>query len=79
MDSLKIVCDNLLEYKKKNPETSFLIITHYSMILDYLRPDYVHILAGKKIVKTGDYHLVHDVEKNGYAKYFSSDEESVLL
>ena len=54
---------------RENPDTSMLIITHYSMLLEYLRPDYVHILQNKHIVKTGDYHLVEDIEKNGYQKY----------
>ena len=69
VDSLRIVCENLKQYIKENSDTSLLIITHYSMILEYLRPDYVHILADKHIVKTGDYHLVADIEKNGYTKY----------
>lgn len=69
VDSLRIVCDNLKQYIKENPNTSFLIITHYSMILEYLKPDYVHILMEKKIVKTGDYHLVHQIEENGYLEY----------
>lgn len=69
VDSLRIVCQNLKDYIKENKDTSILIITHYSMILEYLKPDYVHILANKKIVKTGDYNLVGDIEKNGYTKY----------
>ena len=73
VDSLRVVCDNLKEYMKDNPDTSLLIITHYSMILEYLKPDYVHILYDKHIVKTGDYNLVSDIEKNGYAKYISDN------
>ena len=69
VDSLRIVCQNLKEYAKENPDTSMLIITHYSMILEYLKPDYVHIIKNKHIIKTGDYHLVNDIEKNGYQKY----------
>ena len=69
VDSLRIVCQNLKDYIKENKDTSILIITHYSKILEYLKPDYVHILANKKIVKTGDYNLVGDIEKNGYTKY----------
>lgn len=69
VDSLRIVCENLKKYMKENPDTSMLIITHYSMILEYLKPDYVHILSNKRIVKTGDYHLVYDIEKNGYQNY----------
>ena len=81
VDSLRVVCENILDYKRKNPDTAILIITHYSMILEYLRPDYVHILADKRIVKTGDYHLVEYIEKNGYADYLgdkSTDKEVVL-
>ena len=75
VDSLKIVCENILKYKKDNPDTAILIITHYSMILDYLKPDYVHILANKQIVKTGDYHLVSGIEKNGFTQYINTDKD----
>ena len=75
VDSLRIVCENLKNYMKENPDTSILIITHYSMILDYLTPDYVHILGNKHIVKTGDYHLTFDIEKNGYSKYLGEDNQ----
>lgn len=69
VDSLRIVCQNLKDYLLEYPDTSILIITHYSMILEYLKPDYVHIFSNKHIVKTGDYNLVGDIEKNGYSKY----------
>jgi Fe-S cluster assembly ATP-binding protein len=71
VDSLKIVCENIISYKKEHPNTAILIITHYKMILDYLVPNYVHILSNKKIVKTGDANLIKDIEKNGYTKYTS--------
>ena len=73
VDSLKVVGMNLKKYMKDHPDTSMLIITHYSMILDYLKPDYVHILSNKHIVRTGDYHMVSDIEKNGYHKYVEED------
>ena len=75
VDSLKIVCDNLNEYIKENPETSIIIITHYNMILEYIKPDYVHILSKGKIVKTGKYSLAKDKEKNGYQKYINDITE----
>ena len=43
------------------------------MIVEYLKPDYVHILGNKHIVKTGDYHLTSDIEANGYTKYLEED------
>lgn len=73
VDSLRIVCENIRNYLRENPDTSILIITHYSMILEYLKPDYVHILGNKHVVKSGDYHLVLDIEKNGYVKYLAED------
>lgn len=77
VDSLKIVCKNLKEYLKENPDTSVIIITHYNMILNYLTPDYVHVLNNHKIVKTGTYDLAKEIEKEGYNKYINIiNEES---
>ena len=66
VDSLKVVCKNILEYKKEYPSTSILIITHYPRILDMIKPDYVHIMKDGKIVKTGDIFLAKEIEKVGY-------------
>ena len=66
VDSLKIVSDNVNSYLKENPDASVLIITHYSHILDYIKPDYVHVMKNGKIVKTGDYTLAKEIEKNGF-------------
>ncbi len=71
VDSLKIAATNILKYKKENPDTAILIITHLSKILDYIKPDYVHVIAGGKIVKTGNYDLVKEIEENGYSEYLS--------
>lgn len=66
VDSLKIVCDNINEYLKENPKTSVLIITHYPRILEYIKPNYVHVLNHGNIVSTGGYELAFEIEKNGY-------------
>lgn len=68
IDSLKIVCKNINDYLEKNPKTSVLMITHYPRILDYIKPNYVHVMMNGKIVKTGDYSLALDIEKNGYTE-----------
>ena len=52
----------------KTKDTALLIITHYDKVLDYLKPDFVHILMNGKIVKTGGQELVESIEKDGYAK-----------
>ncbi len=66
VDSLKIVCKNINKYLKDNKECSILIITHYPRILEYIKPDYVHILKDGNIKKTGDMKLALEIEKNGY-------------
>ena len=66
VDSLRIACENINNYMEENPETSVLIITHYPRILEYIKPDFVHILMDGKIQKTGDYSLAGQIEKDGY-------------
>ena len=75
IDSLRIVAENINDYKKSHPETSILIITHYQRILDYIKPDFVHIMTCGKIVKTGDYKLALELEAHGF-DLFESDKKS---
>ena len=65
VDALRTVAEGVNEFK--NEQNSVLIITHYQRLLEYIKPDVVHIMIDGKIVKTGDMALVHEVEKNGYA------------
>lgn len=69
VDSLRIVGENIRDYKKENPNTSILIITHHPKILEYLKPDYVHIISDGTIVKSGNYTLAEEIEKKGYITY----------
>lgn len=66
VDSLKIVSKNINNYLKDNKDCAILIITHYPRILEYIKPDYVHILKDGNIKKTGDMKLALEIEKNGY-------------
>ena len=52
--------------RMKNGERTFLIITHYRRILDYIAPDFVHILQDGQIIKTGGFELVDILESEGY-------------
>ncbi len=74
VDSLRIVCENINSYLKENKDTSVLMITHYPRILQYIKPKSVHIMMNGKIVKTGDYNLALEVEKNGYSKINNMSE-----
>ena len=50
----------------RSPFRSFLVITHYKRLLDYIKPDVVHVLAGGRIVRTGGGELVDELESRGY-------------
>ena len=65
VDALKIVSDGVNTLR--SAERGMLVITHYQRLLNHIVPDYVHILAGGRIVKSGDKSLALDVEQNGYA------------
>ena len=65
IDALKIVSQGINNFR--NPERSFILITHYQRMLDYLEPDYIHVLIDGKIVKTGDKSLAQDLEDKGYS------------
>lgn len=66
IDSLKIVCENVLAYKKENPKTAILIITHYPRILELIKPDFVHVMNKGTIEESGDISLAYKIEAEGY-------------
>ena len=66
IDSLKIVCDGINEVKKHNSDMSLIVITHYPRILQYLHPDYVHVLQNGKIIRSGDKTLAETLDQEGY-------------
>ena len=67
IDALKIVADGVNTLRDKN--NSFLIITHYQRLLDYIKPDFVHVLMNGKIVKSGGPDLALELEKKGYENF----------
>jgi len=64
IDALRIVADGVNSQKNKN--NAFLIITHYQRLLDYIKPDFIHVLSKGKIIKTGCAELGLELEKTGY-------------
>ncbi|AEP09409.1 Fe-S cluster assembly ATPase SufC [Micavibrio aeruginosavorus] len=67
IDALRIVADGV--NRLRAPERSFLVITHYQRLLDYIVPDHVHVLANGKIVKSGGPELAKELEAKGYADF----------
>jgi Fe-S cluster assembly ATP-binding protein len=74
IDALQVVANGV--NSQRDPNRSFIIITHYQRLLDFIKPDFVHILADGKIVKSGDASLALKVEKEGYA-FLGKDFEGV--
>ena len=64
IDALKIVANGVNELR--GPERAIVVVTHYQRLLNYIVPDFVHVLAGGKIVRSGDKTLALDLEKRGY-------------
>ena len=66
IDALKIIADGVNSSRDK--KKSFLVITHYLRLLDYINPDFVHVLSDGKIIKSGCMELAEELEKKGYKK-----------
>ena len=66
IDALKIIADGVNSSRDK--KKSFLVITHYQRLLDYINPDFVHVLSDGKIIKSGSMELAQELEKKGYKK-----------
>lgn len=64
IDALQVVADGVNALR--SADRAFVLVTHYQRLLDYIVPDYVHVLSGGKIVKTGDKSLALELEKKGY-------------
>ena len=64
IDSMKIVADGVNSTRSKT--TSTIVITHYERLLNYIKPDYVHVISDGRIIKTGDSSLANQLEEKGY-------------
>jgi Fe-S cluster assembly ATP-binding protein len=64
IDALKVVASGV--EKMRGPKRSFVVVTHYQRLLDYIVPDFVHVLSGGRIVKSGGKELAKELEKKGY-------------
>ena len=71
IDALKIVSDGVNALR--SPTRSMLVITHYQRLLDYIKPDHVHVLAKGRIVRSGGAELAKELEAKGYAEFVSGE------
>ena len=66
IDALKTIADGV--NSSRSQEKAFLVITHYQRLLDYIKPDHVHVLSDGKIIKSGNRELALELGKKGYKK-----------
>ena len=76
IDALKLVAGGVNALR--GPERSMIVVTHYQRLLDYIVPDYVHVLADGRIVKSGGKELALELEESGYAGLGIYDEEEAV-
>jgi Fe-S cluster assembly ATP-binding protein len=72
IDALRTVSDGVTALR--GPERSIVLVTHYQRLLDYIQPDYVHVLAEGRILRSGDQSLAKELEQRGYAWLTGKDE-----
>jgi Fe-S cluster assembly ATP-binding protein len=77
IDALKLVAHGVNTLR--SPERSMIVVTHYQRLLEYIVPDYVHVLADGRIVKSGGKELAIQLEKEGYAGLGIADDEEVVV
>ena len=65
IDALRVIAEGV--NKSASPERAIILVTHYQRLLDYIQPDYIHVLANGKIIKSGDKSLALELEAKGYA------------
>ena len=64
IDALKIISNGINTFMK--PNKAIILITHYKRLLDYVKPDFIHVMQNGKIIKTGNNQLAEELEQKGY-------------
>ena len=76
IDALKIVSEGVNKLRAEDPEMAILLITHYQRLLDYIKPDYVHVMVDGRIVRSGGADVALALEEDGYKAYEDAAEAS---
>lgn len=67
IDAIKVICENIIKNLPLN--SSLIVITHYPRILNYLKPNFIHVMIDGKIVKTGNLEIIDILENDGYENF----------
>jgi Fe-S cluster assembly ATP-binding protein len=74
IDAMERVAAAVLHFMKSKKDKSLILITHYQRLLDYIKPDFVHVMVGGKLIKSGDAQLALQLEKEGYDQWGGEPE-----
>jgi Fe-S cluster assembly ATP-binding protein len=77
IDALKVVAQGVNTLRKEDPTMSVLMITHYQRLLDYIKPDVVHVMVDGRMVRSGGPEVALWLEEQGYASWRDADEKAV--
>ena len=77
IDALKIVANGVNKLTEEDPEMSILLITHYQRLLNYIKPDFVHVMVDGRLVRSGGAEIALELEEDGYKNW--KDSELVSL
>jgi Fe-S cluster assembly ATP-binding protein len=77
IDALRVVANGVNALRSE--QRSFIVVTHYQRLLDYIKPDHVHVLYNGRIVKSGGFELVHELEENGYDNIIQQYQEDSAI
>jgi Fe-S cluster assembly ATP-binding protein len=69
IDALQVVANGVNKLHEEDPEMTILIITHYQRLLNYIQPDYVHVMMEGKIVLSGGFEMAENLESEGYEQF----------
>jgi len=78
IDALKVVSDGVNRLRKQDPEMTVLLITHYQRILNYIKPDHVHVMVDGQIVRSGGPEVALELEEGGYERYRETPEGATV-
>ena len=75
IDALQIVANGVNTLREENPDMTVLLITHYQRMLNYIKPDAVHVMVGGRIVRSGGPEVAVALEEQGYADWKEQDKD----
>ena len=79
IDALKVVANGVNTLRREDPDMAIVLITHYQRLLDYIKPDVVHVMVDGRIVRSGGPEVAIWLEEEGYASWRETEEQAAAI